>query len=116
MDISPTRADLAMFVYNVAAVTSGGYLAIRLGIQSPAEMVVVALVIGLLWTAYYRYRMKALLTGIESGALFEDDAGPGEATSRPSDDNPSTSPKTMEQSSGDEEDDNRGIDPPWDES
>lgn len=116
MDISLTRADLAMFVYNVAAVTSGGYLAIRLGIQSPAKMTVVALFIGLLWTAYYRYRMKALLTDIESGALFQNDAEPGEAPSRPSDDDASEPPKTIEQSSGDDEDDNRGIDPPWDES
>jgi len=60
MDVD--RTDLAIFVYNAGVVLSGGFVAFTFDITSYAELVPFSLVVGLLWTGYYRTVMERNLT------------------------------------------------------
>ncbi|WEL16392.1 MULTISPECIES: hypothetical protein [unclassified Halorhabdus] len=58
MDID--RGDLTIFVYNWGVVLSGGYVALTYDI-TVTELLVFSLVIGFLWTIYYRSVMEEKL-------------------------------------------------------
>lgn len=79
--------DLAMAVYNVAVVVSGGVLTITFGIESHVELVPAAVVVGLLWTLYYNYSMKSHLAEIRTGDLGPDieEGDPADEDDEPTD-------------------------------
>jgi len=101
------RADLAVFVYNVAVVTSGGYIAITFGIEDPIAMLPIAIGVGLAWTIYYHVRMASLLEDIRTGELIPDDDPRDEADP---DGEPDAGPDGEDVP---DEDERRGADPPW---
>jgi hypothetical protein len=71
MDIE--RTDLAMYVYNVALVMSGAFLVAELGIEDPLVMGGMAVVVGLLWSVYYRLSMAPRLEAMRQGVFIPDD-------------------------------------------
>ncbi|WP_136689862.1 hypothetical protein [Halorhabdus amylolytica] len=109
MDID--RADIAMFVYNTAAVMSGGYLAITIGIEDMLPMLPVAVGLGFVWTVYYHVSMVSLLEDIRDGELVpNDEPEPGadpDGVRDPGDE------KTKRSDETGFDDGHRGVEPPW---
>ena len=108
------RTDLAMFVYNVAVVLTGGYLVMRFDIESVPVLVGVSTLAGVLWTVYYHVSMADRLEGIRTGSLYgreDDDADESEG---PTDerDHDQRGDDPADETAQDEED-RRGMEPPW---
>lgn len=95
------RTDVAMYVYNVAAVMSGGYLAMTLEIDDPLVMGGLAVGAGLLWSVYYRFSMAPRLEAMRKGVFIPDDEEFLED-------------QADEESEPDEDDEQKqGTQPPW---
>lgn len=73
MELSMT--DVTVYVYNVAVVITGGFLVMELQITDRAVLIGLAFVLGLFWTAYFRYSMAPKLAAMSA----ENDEGEGES-------------------------------------
>ncbi|MFB6200625.1 MAG: hypothetical protein ABEI98_01295 [Halorhabdus sp.] len=102
MDIDFDATDLAMFVYNVAVVMTGGYVAIRFDIDDLIVMAGFAVAAGFVWTVYYHFSMVDRLQGIRSGDIYTDDR-----------DDIVDEEARVDRNEQDEEDDQRGVEAPW---
>lgn len=52
-----TKFDAVMFVYNYAAVVSGGLLVLTIGIQDRFVLFATAFVVATVWTIYFKFDM-----------------------------------------------------------
>ena len=98
------RTDIAMYVYNVAAVMSGGYLAMTFEIEDPLIMGGLAIGAGLLWSVYYRWSMAPRLEAMRQGVFIPED----EEFLDDQDDEQSESNESNE-----EDEEQQGTKPPW---
>lgn len=64
MDLGPVDvrvADGVLFVYNMAVVLSGAYIASYYEISERLGLLAIAVVIALFWTVYFRYSIRPRL-------------------------------------------------------
>ncbi|WP_207591822.1 hypothetical protein [Halomontanus rarus] len=70
-----SMSDVTVYVYNVAVLITGGFLVMELQITDRAVLIGLAFVLGLFWTAYFRYSMAPKLAAMSA----ENDEGEGES-------------------------------------
>jgi hypothetical protein len=65
-----TRGDLTMFIYNYAVAISGGWLVLFVpGIDDRLPFLGAALVPTIIWTLYFKYRIRSKLDAMAGGTL-----------------------------------------------
>jgi hypothetical protein len=72
MNLRPTASDGIVLLYNYAVVLSGGWVAMRLGIQDNVQLLTFALLLVVGWTVYFRIGMAPRLSRLADGEDAEE--------------------------------------------
>lgn len=59
-----TGTDLAVFVYNIGVVLSGGYIVFAFNIQDRIMLFATMLIFALFWTLYFKFYMVSRLSSL----------------------------------------------------
>ena len=74
--MAPSKYDVSVFVYHAAVVLSGGWILDNFDLRGTTALYAVALVLGLIWTLYFRFSFVGRLpVGYGGRTAGEEESG-----------------------------------------